>query len=277
MKRILFLAIAFYYFHGVSVFAFQHHVAIIAHRGASAKAPENTLLAFKQAIEDGAEYLEIDVQQTSDSELVIIHDDTIDRTTNSKGGVRDFTYEQLKQFDAGLWFVEGKFPDEHIPRLQDVIDILDSTTKLLLEIKDGSDVYPNIEQRVIDCITRNHLEDRVIIKSFEDDVLAAVRRINPKLPLLKVYVYQIPIVHITIERGIQFGSVLNKDAEYLQPHWFGLSKGFVNAAHDKGYRIFVWNVNTESRMRAMIRLGVDGIETDDPAALKAVLESFDDN
>mgnify|MGYP001583550457 CR=1 FL=1 len=174
------------------------HAVIIAHRGASVIAPENTIAAFKQAIADGADYLEIDVQQTSDSELVIIHDATIDRTTNGKGKVKDFTYEQLRQLDAGSWFERGKFPDERIPRLQDVIDILDTTTKLLLEIKEGSDMYPNIEQRIIDCIMRNHLENRTIIKSFEDDVLNTVRLINPKLPLLKVYVYQIPILHLTI-------------------------------------------------------------------------------
>lgn len=276
MKCAILLSISLCALSSIKAFGYQHHIAIIAHRGASASAPENTLAAFKQALTDGADMLELDVQQTRDSELVIIHDQTIDRTTNGNGKVKDFTYRQLEQFDAGSWFEHGRFPFEHIPRLQDVIDILDSTTKLLLEIKEGSDIYPNIEYHVVDCIERNHLQDRVIIKSFADDVLNSVRRLNRSLPLLKVFVCQLPIVKIVIERGIAFGSVMNKNVQYLQPHWIALTERFVEAAHEKGLKVFVWNVNTESRMKTMIELGLDGIETDHPGLLRKLLQETEE-
>lgn len=271
MKHHLFLWCALSAISSISAFGYQHHPAIIAHRGASASAPENTIEAFKLAMEDDADILELDVHQTSDSQLVVIHDATVDRTTNGKGKVKDFTYDQLKQFNAGSWFENGKFLGVRIPRLQDVVDLLDSTTRLLIEIKEGSDVYPNIEQRVVGLIESNHLENRVIIKSFEDKILNVIRRIKQSLPLLKVFVVQLPVVRITIERGITFGSVLEKDVEYLQPHWVGLTRQFVEAAHERGFQIFVWNVNTESRMRTMIGLDVDGIETDNPNLLGKVL------
>ncbi|HEV8538622.1 MAG TPA: glycerophosphodiester phosphodiesterase family protein [Bacteroidota bacterium] len=258
------------------VLALQHRPAIIAHRGASASAPENTLEAFRLALEEGADILELDVRQTRDSQLIVIHDETIDRTTNGKGNVKDIAYEDLRRYDAGSWFGSGAFSGARIPRLEDVIGALDTTTQLLIEIKDGSDVYPNIEQRVVNCVEKNRLEKRSVIKSFDDEILNAVRGIHATLPLLKVFVVQFPALRITIGRGIAFGNVMEKNVQYLQPHWLGLTKRFVEAAHDKGFKVFVWDVNTESRMRKMIEFGVDGIETDHPAALRKLLPLRDE-
>ena len=271
VKNAIVLLLVFCAVDATPALAFQHNIAVIAHRGSSASAPENTLAAFMKAMTDGADMIELDVHQSRDSQLVVIHDETVDRTTNGKGKIKDFSYEELRKFDAGSWFRPGNFQGEHIPRLIDVAAILDSTTKILLEIKEGSRVYPDIERHVVECLLTSRLEHRVIIKSFEDDVLAAVRRLRPSLPLLKVYVCQLPIVRIVVGRGFRFGSVLKDSVEYLQPHWLGLTNQFVDAAHDKGFKVFVWNVNTEARMEKMIGIGVDGIETDDPLLLRKLI------
>ena len=198
MKPCAFLLISFWLVLITPARCYQHRINVIAHRGASSSAPENTIEAFKLAMEEGADMLELDVRQTRDSQLVVIHDVTIDRTTDGSGRINDFTYDQLKRFDAGSWFQNGRFAQARIPLLQDVVDVLDSTTRLLIEIKEGSDESPGIEQRVLECIEDNRLEARVIIKSFEDGILATVRRTWPALLLLKVYVVHLPVIRMTI-------------------------------------------------------------------------------
>ena len=131
----------------------QHRVQIVAHRGASAYAPENTLAAFRKAIELGADVLELDVHQSIDNQLVVIHDGTVDRTTSGKGTVKDCTVAALKQLDAGSWF-SPQFSGERIPTLEEVFGSTPDSINLLIELKAGSDEYPGIEGRLVDMIHR---------------------------------------------------------------------------------------------------------------------------
>lgn len=248
----------------------QCTVHIIAHRGASAYAPENTVAAFKKAIELGADILELDVHQTKDSQLVVIHDRSVNRTTNGKGKVKDLTLSQIKSLDAGSWF-SPEFAGERIPTLDEVFDITPDSVALLIELKEGSDVYPGIEERVIRVIRQRKAEHRAILKSFEDEILDRFRAIGPDIPRLKIILRQISLLGIIIERGLNFGTVLNDSVQYIQHHRVGLAESFITKAHRKGYKVFAWDVQDEDRMRELIEKGIDGIETDFPDRLKSVI------
>lgn len=234
-------------------------------------APENTLASFKKAVELGAHILELDVHQTRDSQLVVIHDGTVERTTTGEGEVENFTAHELRQLDAGRWFAP-EFAGERIPLLGEVFDTAPDSIVLLIEIKHGSATYPGIEERVIQLIREKKAVGRVILKSFDDDVLDSVRHIAPEIPRLKIIVLQIPLLGIIIERGLNAGDIFEYDVQYLQLHWFGISKNFVEKAHSKGYKVFAWDVHEEKRMREMIEKGVDGIETDYPELLKSIIQ-----
>lgn len=236
---------------------------VIAHRGASAYAPENTLAAFRKAIELRADALELDVRQTKDSQLVVIHDASVHRTTDGEGEVREFAFSDLKKLDAGSWFDE-QFRYERIPTLQEVIRLLDSSTTLIIEIKEGSGTHSGIEQQLVEQVRMNHIEKQVMFKSFHRDVLSRLRDLAPDVPLVYVYFVAIPWLNLTFDLGISIGDPFEVDAEYLQPHKMFLTKSFVQSAHEKGYKVIGWDVQSESVMKEMIIFGVDGIETDYP-------------
>lgn len=250
----------------------RHAVCIIAHRGASGSAPENTLAAFTKAVDLGADIIELDVRQTRDTQLVVLHDATVDRTTDGSGRVADLTAAEIRALDAGSWF-SLQFARERIPLLADVIEAIPDSVILLIELKDGSDRYPGIEERLVRTIRAKRPEKRVILKSFDDDHLDRLRALAPEIPRLKIIVAQISFLGIIIEHGLRFGSVLNDSVQYLQHHWFGLSRSFIDDAHLKGYKVFVWDVHDEEKMRDMTNMGVDGIETDYPERLKTILQA----
>ena len=245
-------------------------VKIIAHRGASAYAPENTLVAFKKAIDLGATMLELDVHQTNDSHLVVIHDETVDRTTNGEGNIKDLSLAQIKLLDAGSWF-SPEYAGEKIPTLGEVFDITPDSISLLIELKEGSIEYPGIEERVVQMIHKRDAQHRVILKSFDDDILKRLRKLAPDVRRLKVFVTQISFLGIIIERGLNFGTVLNDSVQYVQHHWFGLTQSFIDEAHRKGYQVFAWDVNDLDRMKDLVEIGIDGIETDHPDWVKELL------
>ena len=143
---------------------------IIAHRGASGLAPENTLAAIKKAIELKADLIEIDVHQTKDSIIVVIHDKKINRTTSGKGRVKDLFYKEIRRYDAGKWF-DPKFEGERVPTLEEVLRLVHGQTKLLIEIKGDDNFYPNIEKHVYEILKTYNAQNWCEIHSFYDQVL----------------------------------------------------------------------------------------------------------
>lgn len=260
---------------------------IIAHRGASAYTPENTLTAFAKAIELGANMIELDVRQTKDGHLIVIHDATVDRTTNGKGRVGDLTIDEIRALDAGSWFSD-KFKNEKIPLLEEVLIFIPDSIELLIEIKENTKSSPNIEDNVIELIRKykpavtryGELNEavgavnRVIIKSFEDVILDSFRKSAPEIPLLKIFVCDIDFLGLVIEKGLRLGSALNDRVQYLQSHWLCTTESYIKKTHERGYTIFAWDLNNESRMKKLIELGIDGIETDYPDLLKKVLLEY---
>src|SRR5690606_20002442 len=152
---------------------------IIAHRGASDQAPETTMAAFRRALDIGADGIELDVHMSADGRLVVIHDETVDRTSNGKGLVKDKTLAELKELDFGSWFSEG-FRGEKIPELEDVLELLSDRDVLLnIEIKNGPVFYPGIETAVADALQKYGMTDRTIISSFNHYTLVEIRRYDP--------------------------------------------------------------------------------------------------
>lgn len=151
---------------------------VIAHRGASAYAPENTMTAFEKAIELGAQGLELDVQLSSDGKLVVIHDEKLDRTSNAKGWVKDKTLDELKSLDFGSWFSKA-FAGEKIPLLDEVMELISAWDGILnIEIKSGVVIYPDIEQKVAAAISKFNMHDRIIVSSFNHYSLVNLRKID---------------------------------------------------------------------------------------------------
>jgi glycerophosphoryl diester phosphodiesterase len=232
-------------------------------------APENTLPAFRRAVELGVEMLEVDVQQTKDGQLVVLHDRTVDRTTDGTGDLRDFTLAELRALDAGSWFGDA-FRGERVPTLAEVVSILDDKTSLLFEIKYGSPHHEGIEARLIEFIRQHRLERRVLIKSFDSAALGRVRALAPQIPLGASLILRIPFLRLIVHRGVRFGNLLAEDVDFLHVHRIGLTQTLVRDAHAAGLKVMVWDVHDEEGMREFIAMGVDAIETDESALLKQI-------
>ncbi len=254
----------------------KRDVKIIAHRGAPTFAPENTLPAIRKAVEIGVHMIEIDLHQTKDNHIVVIHDENVRKTTDGRGYVRDMMLEEIKQLDAGRWFSE-EYAGTRVPTLEEVFAVMDDTTKLLLEIKKGSPYYPGMEQRVIDLVYKHNFQDRVLMKSFDDGPLEYFRRYAPEIPVCKSFAYRIPFLRLIIERGLNVGSVFNYDVNFLHSHRFTTSRRFVRRANEEGFKIYVWDVHTQKKMRHYIDMGVDAIETDYPHLLRGMLDEMSES
>ena len=157
----------------------QEKTKVWAHRGASGYAPENTLDAFRKAVEMGADGIEIDVQMTKDGELVVIHDETIDRVSNGKGWVKDYTYEELKKFNFNKTHLE--YTKEEIPTLEQVYLLIKPTNLTInVEIKTGIVFYPGIEERVLELTERLGMKERVIYSSFNHYTIRKIKELDPQ-------------------------------------------------------------------------------------------------
>ena len=156
---------------------------IIAHRGASGCSPENTIPAFRKAIEIGSNGIELDVHLTKDDKIVVVHDFNIDRTSNGKGYVKDYTLNELKKFDFGSWYGE-KFASVSIPTLEEVLELVkyyNWNGLINIEIKNGPIFYPNIERKLIGIIRAYGLEENVIFSSFNHYSLKILKEIDPNI------------------------------------------------------------------------------------------------
>ena len=230
---------------------------VMAHRGASAAAPENTLIAYKKAIEMGADYAELDVRQTKDGAIVLMHDKTVHRTTGEKGFVWDLTLKELKQLEAGSWFGE-KFSGEPIPTLEEVIRLAKGRMKLNIEVK-ISENEPGIAQRVVDIVRSEDFSRDCIITSFDMETVKTFKKIAPDLETGLIFDKE---YHLDVFEGTW--DVLSTNHELVDAE-------FVRLAKDNGKKIYAWTVNEREEMFRLIGLGVDGIITDNPDALLSVL------
>lgn len=234
---------------------------VFGHRGALADAPMNTLPAFELAYEQGAAGVELDVHFSADNELVIVHDFTVDKTTDSEGKVSDMSLAQLKELDAGSWFSDS-FTGTRIPTLNEVFEAVGQKLYINVEIK-HLELEPNgLEEAVLACIQEHNLAERVIVSSFNPHVLVRFQKIAPQIPLGYL---------------LYAGSVLPNIDEILPPthyqaihyHHEMIDADAVAKAQKHQHRINTWTVNDPDRARELAKMGVDAIITDNPAPMKA--------
>jgi len=238
---------------------------VFAHRGASALAPENTLSAFQLALDSGSHGIEFDVKLTGDGEVIIHHDQTLDRTTNGSGDIRRFTLDQIKRLDAGSKF-NPQFSGERIPTLRDLFELLGNKLILNIELTNYASPGDDLVVRVVSLVRQYHLQDSILFSSFLPGNLILARRLCPEVPNGLLSLPGIP--------GWFSRSPLPfwVPREALHPHLGDATHKLVTRQHDKSCRVHVWTVNEEEDLRRMSKLGVDGIFTDDPARALRVLK-----
>jgi glycerophosphoryl diester phosphodiesterase len=243
---------------------------IFAHRGASAYAPENTLAAFELAIQQDADAIELDVKLTADDEIVVIHDSTVDRTTDGSGFVSNFTLEALKEFDAGSKF-DDIFRGEQIPSLQEVFETLGSKIFINIEITNYQSPRNALPEKTIDLIRFYNLTDSVILSSFNPLALIRSIKLQPNIPL--------GLLSTPGICGAWSRSFLGRLIPYqaLHPEVSDISKHLVSKCHAHGKRVHVYTVNNPTEMHKLFRWNADGVFTDDvPLAKRALLDYQED-
>ncbi len=247
------------------------------HRGAAGLAPENTLAAFRAAMAVGVDALEMDLHVTRDGEVVVIHDETLDRTTDGRGGIAELTLEQIKQRDAGMKFAPA-FQGERIPALREVIELVKASgntrIRMDLEIKygEGQEGEPeDFEERVLKVLRQAGFVGRVNVISFYRPSLVKMKKLEPNVRTgLLVRGREAP--------KDPAGLVRQYRADYYSPGFRLVTAGAVAALHLAGIPIVPWTVNEVAEMQRLIRLGIgnlagDGIATDFPNRLVDLLRA----
>ena len=236
----------------------------IAHRGASGHAPENTMAAFRRAVELGARFIETDLQTTRDARVVAIHDFTLDRTTSGKGQVHLHTLEQIRALDAGAWFGDhgaGPFSAERVPTLKEILDFAKEHDVIFyLEIKSGP--AWGVEHAVVAALRDENASARVVILSFDPSALDSVHRLDSTM--MTGLLFEHPSNDL-VERTVRAG------ARQLVGRGDLLTPDVVDKAHRAGLQVVAWTINEAEQMQRLIAAGVDGMITDYPDRLLSVL------
>ncbi|MFN2744904.1 glycerophosphodiester phosphodiesterase [Bacillus sp. z60-18] len=255
-----------------------NHILNVAHRGASGHAPEHTLLAYELGQKMKGDYIEIDLQMTKDGELVAMHDETLDRTTNGTGYVKDYTLEEIKKLDAGSWFNE-KYPElakpEYaglkVPTLEEVIQRFGKSARYYIETK-SPEVYDHMEEKLLDILDQYKLtgpnlrSSKVIIQSFSPESLKIIHQANPNIPLVQLLWYDKP------------ASITDAELEAYQSYSVGLGmnydridQAYVQKVRSHGLLIHPYTVNEKEDMKRLLDWGVTGMFTNFPDRLQEVL------
>ncbi|MEN6579369.1 MAG: glycerophosphodiester phosphodiesterase family protein [Anaerolineaceae bacterium] len=243
----------------------NHKPLIIAHRGDSANAPENTLAAFRLAWENGADGIELDVMLSADQKLVVIHDDTLERTTNGHGQVGNTPYAALRELDAGSWF-RPEFKGEPIPLLDEVFAELGGKFLINVELKNYMTPKDQLPELVVALIKKHGLSDSVLLSSFNARNL---RRAKSLAPEIRTGLLTLPGLLGLPMRGFwgrRFG------ADDLHPYYRDVSAKLVQSRHKLGQKVNVWTVDAPDDLRRMQAFGVDMIICNDPAHARQILE-----
>ena len=238
---------------------------MVAHRGFSGGAPENTMAAFKKAIEIGSDMIELDVHLSKDGQVVVIHDDTLNRTTNGKGKVASYTLNELKPLDAGSWF-GSQFSGEKIPTLKEVLELTRGQILLNIELK-GGDLRQysreDLADRSLQEVEKAGMLNQVLFGSVDLSAIERIREKNPRVPVALIYSksWSFP-QEATGGRPVPVLSCLGTV----------LTQTNISKAHQQGVMVFVWTLNTEEHMEYFLNMGVDGIITNHPDRLIRILQ-----
>ncbi len=234
-----------------------HSPIIFGHRGASKYAPENTIAAFELALLQGAEAFELDAMLSADGIPVVIHDRTVDRTTNGSGKVDQLSAKKLRMLDAGYTF-SRKYPNERIPLLEEVFTIFKDRALINVELKNYHNPFDKLPEKVVEIANKIDIPDQLLFSSFIPSNLKRIKRL-------------IPGAHVALlcSRGVLgyllrlkiFSSV---SPDYIHPNFKDISKSFIKKQHQMNRKVNTWTVDMRADMIELINIGVDGIITDDP-------------
>lgn len=236
-------------------------VAVTAHRGSSAAAPENTLAAIRQAIVDGADYAEIDVQETKDGRVVLLHDTDLMKVAGVARNVWDLTATELRDIDAGSW-KSAEFAAEYVPTLEEAIDVAHGHIKLNIELKLNGHEQALVERVVAILRERNVATKDAILMSLEYDAVQKAKQLAPE----RAVGYLV---------AAALGDLTRLDVDFLALSTSAVNAGVVRDAHAAGLGVHVWTVNTQKAMLNMFILEVDNLITDYPADARALLRERD--
>ena len=234
---------------------------ITAHRGASTEAPENTLAAFKRAMDDMADYIELDVQLTADDEVVVMHDASAARTTGVDRKISEMTLEEVKQLDAGSSY-SAEYAGEQVPTLEEVFQLTDGKIRINIELKTTASSV-KLAEKVIELIHQYNMEDKCVITSFDYYALKYAKHYDTKIQTGYIL-------------SVAYGDYFNMpDIDFFSMNASFLSKRTVDAIHQSGKQVFAWTVNNEVSIKNLTNKGVDNIITDNPVLARETVYSRD--
>lgn len=227
---------------------------VIGHRGAAGHAPENTMASFLKAVELNTPMIELDIHETRDGVLAVIHDQDVIRTTDGQGPVEDMTWSELQGLDAGGWF-RPEFAGERIPRIEQVLEAIGPRALLNIEVKSGRGLYPDIVRKLAALVRAYDLTDRVLISSFHPEYLRQARELLPEAEISIIYAK----AHTeAVQEAVREGW------HSLHPRWDHVTPELLAEAHEHGLLVRPWNFKGAQRMRPFLEMGVDGVITDFP-------------
>ncbi|PLX01235.1 MAG: hypothetical protein C0594_13705 [Marinilabiliales bacterium] len=244
----------------------MNNVTVAAHRGASSLAPENSLLAVQKALELGVDRIEIDIHQTKDSILVVMHDAKIDRMTKGKGKISNLTFNELRQFE-----LLPKNEDEEkqlIPSLEEVLQLINGSVTLLIEVKGSGKKYPGIEKRLVQMIKDFDAYSWTQVMAFDDDVLETVNSLDGDICLNKLLGADPIGLPFIFDTGIRFKKI--EDYTYVSEFsvlYKFANRNLINKVHAMNKKLNAWTVDDKETMQSLQALGVDGIITNYPQYL----------
>ncbi|MBN9898269.1 glycerophosphodiester phosphodiesterase [Bacillus thuringiensis] len=270
----------------ISIFVFQkinehkytkainqsNHIKNIAHRGASAYAPEHTIAAYQLGQQMNGDYIEIDLQMTKDGHLVAMHDETLNRTTNGTGLVKEHTLEEIKQLNAGSLFNE-KYPnlakkdceDAKVPTLEEIIETFGNGANYYIETK-SPDEYAGMEEKLLEIIKHYEISDNVIIQSFSEESLQKIHSLDVTLPLVQLLPYKkaVQLTELEIKKYKTYCIALGMNYKYID-------SAYVKRIKKHGLEVHPFTVDNEKDMKKLLLWGVDGMFTNDPDRLHSIL------
>lgn len=235
---------------------------VFAHRGFSSIAPENTMIAFEKALGVGATGIELDVQLSRDGEVMVCHDEKVDRTTNGQGLLMHYSYQELRQLDAGSW-LGAEFAGARMPTLGEVLELLQDRPVILnIELKTGIVEYPNLEEKVLRLIDRYRFHERTIYSSFNHYSMKRIKEFDASARIALLYI-------AGLYEPWQYAKQL--DAYAIHPLFYSIRPELVTLSHGAGIKVNPYTVDQVSDLKRMIQCGVDGIITNYPDRLLKIL------
>ena len=236
---------------------------VIAHRGASLYAPENTIAAFELAVEMGADAIELDTMLTADGTPIVIHDHSLKRTTDGSGSVSSKTIAEIKRLDAGSGF-DVKYSGEKIPTLEEVFSAVGKNVLINVELKNYASPFDGLPETVVDIVRKKDLSHRVLLSSFNPIALIKAKKASPEIRRAAVIGGGPKFVRSFIEAFTEY-SALHLEVSLV-------NQEIVNKHHADGFKVNVWTINEEAEMIELISIGVDGLFTDVPDFALKVIE-----